>query len=83
MHHTGSFIKLSHTFPTTGAVLGYSKAYRFHCSSSRISVVGGGGHVTDSDNTKVKHFAPINSNNDLCCIRKEKGYVIVFQELLS
>lgn len=34
--------------------------------------MGGGGHVTDSDNTKVKHFAPINSNNDLCCIRKER-----------
>lgn len=42
---------------------------------------GGGGHVTDSDNTKVKHFAPINSNNDLCCIRKEKGYVIVFSRI--
>lgn len=33
---------------------------------------GGGG--TDSDNTKVKHVASINSNNDHCWIRKGREW---------
>lgn len=78
MHHTGSFIKLSHTFPTTGAVLGYSKAYRFHCSSSRISVVGGGGMLQTLTIQKLNILhRSIVIMTSAVLEKKEKDYVIV------